>query len=80
MTCNIKEIGDSKPIAIKRFLYLEWKFQSNHELKEVYSEFLAGQLVTYDELDVKAYYYVPHYTVIKRNVDFNVSAKSSSNF
>ncbi|XP_038117277.1 uncharacterized protein LOC119769333 [Culex quinquefasciatus] len=90
---GVVELGESRSMALRRFLFLERRLEKDPELKHEYSKFLREyeelghcELVdeTKDKPGTKAYY-MPHHAVLrpsststKLRVVFDASAKSSS--
>lgn len=87
------ELGDSRSMALKRFLFLERRLEKDAELRREYSRFLReyeelGHCEIVDESkDVPGtkFFYLPHHAVLrpsststKLRVVFDASAKSSS--
>lgn len=68
---EIKELGESKAIAHKRFISLEKRLQRDPSLKEQYKAFLfdyekLGHMQKVDDKEAqKPSYYLPHHCVIK---------------
>ncbi|XP_071577848.1 uncharacterized protein [Temnothorax nylanderi] len=88
----INKLGDSREIALKRFLNLERHFKRNPVLKDQYSRFMSEyqSLGHMRKVDVPPYeeslsFYLPHHSVYKASdqaskirVVFDASYKSSS--
>lgn len=85
------EIGESKEIAIRRFLNLERKLDKDHKLKQQYSDFIheylqSGHMREIDPADdEEGAFYLPHHCVFKPSstttklrVVFDGSARSST--
>jgi len=85
-------LGDSKEQAIRRFLSLEKRLQSNKFLAQKYVEFMQqyedlGYMVKVDDSNTNTYaYYMSHHGMLKENssttklrVVFDASAPSSTN-
>lgn len=72
---NVVDLGDTKQMALRRFLYLERRLNNNKELKQQYSafidEYLALGHMSPSNLDLSktSYetptYFLPHHCVIK---------------
>lgn len=67
---NINILGDTLNIAISRLKAMERKFNSNHELKNYYINFMkeyeqAGHMTKINESDVQSPYYLPHHPVVR---------------
>lgn len=89
---DISKIGDSKEVALNRFLSLEKRFSKNQKLKEEYASFMTeykelGHMTLLPELSSKnseLCYYLPHHAIRKESlttpirVVFDASSKSSS--
>uniref|UniRef100_A0A1I8PRY2 CCHC-type domain-containing protein n=1 Tax=Stomoxys calcitrans TaxID=35570 RepID=A0A1I8PRY2_STOCA len=86
-----KWLGDSKDIALRRFLTMERKLNRNPDLKKDYTKFLneyeeMGHMSQLDNADnVSPNYYIPHHCVLRPNsvstklrVVFDASCRSSS--
>ncbi|XP_075162888.1 uncharacterized protein LOC142235521 [Haematobia irritans] len=84
-------LGDSRDIALRRFLSIERKLNKNSELKEQYSKFMKeyeelGHMSPIEEKSISSpNYYIPHHCVLrpqsvstKLRVVFDASCKSSS--
>ncbi|KAF2895031.1 hypothetical protein ILUMI_11143 [Ignelater luminosus] len=86
-------LGDTKQVAIKRFLTLERKFSRDNNLKPTYSEFMShyvemGHMTKINEDHLSGnntVYYLPHHPVEKQSsvttklrVVFNASQPSTS--
>ncbi|KAF2878905.1 hypothetical protein ILUMI_27265 [Ignelater luminosus] len=86
-------LGDTKQVAIKRFLTLERKFSRDNNLKRTYSEFMSqyvemGHMTKINEDHLSGnntVYYLPHHPVEKQSsvttklrVVFNASQPSTS--
>lgn len=84
-------LGDSYPMAKKRFLNLENRFNKQPEVKKMYTEFIHeyAELGHLTEIDTKnigdTYFYLPHHPVIREKSEttrlrtvFDASAKSTS--
>lgn len=88
----MEKLGESKNIAIKRFLSLERRLDSDQELKAMYTEFIHEyQLMGHmkqvpEETDSEApVYYLPHHAVLrpdstttKLRVVFDASCRTST--
>lgn len=87
---GIEELGESRNMALKRFLALERKFAHDRELMTQYSEVIQEYIdlghmsPVIDDLNQNGFF-LPHHAVIKRSslttkvrVVFDGSAKSSS--
>ncbi|XP_062710660.1 uncharacterized protein LOC134288796 [Aedes albopictus] len=68
----LKQLGESKAIATKRFMGLERRLNANPEMKALYTEFIHEYLlmghmrkVRDDEEEPKHSYYLPHHAVLK---------------
>ncbi|XP_076763724.1 uncharacterized protein LOC143431095 [Xylocopa sonorina] len=87
---NKKNLGESRSIALRRFYFLEKKFQRDPALKEKYCEFLAeyhklNDMSLAEPNDAKNNFYFPHHAVMRADsittkirVVFDGSAKTSS--
>ncbi|XP_076765155.1 uncharacterized protein LOC143432262 [Xylocopa sonorina] len=87
---NKKNLGESRSVALRRFYFLEKKFQRDPALKEKYCEFLAeyhklNHMSLAEPNDTKNNFYFPHHAVMKPDsittkirVVFDGSAKTSS--
>lgn len=89
---NHVELGDSKQIAIRRFMALERRMKTQLRFKEKYVQFMDEYLklghMRSSDFDVESgqeYYILPHHGVFKRSGDtdkirvvFDGSAKTSS--
>lgn len=90
---NLDQLGESKSIALKRFMHLERKLNSNDQLKRDYKNFIdeylqLNHMRLIDETVIDSSqksFYLPHHCVIKPTstttklrVVFDASAKSSS--
>lgn len=91
---NIEKLGESKEIAIKRYLKLEKKLTSNKVIREQYKVFLEEYerlghmtLIPKSEIECERQnlnYYLPHHPVFKDSsttklrVVFDASAKTST--
>lgn len=74
---DVKELGLSKDIALKRFYLLEKKLAKNPELKNEYAAFMREYLklghmehiksIDSPEPDASMCYYLPHHAVIKES-------------
>ncbi|XP_050305576.1 uncharacterized protein LOC126742816 [Anthonomus grandis grandis] len=89
-----KMLGDSRNIAMKRFLSLERRLISNEKLRELYTDFLTeyeslGHMTVIEDddrdLSDSVEYYMPHHGVFKQSdlstklrVVFNASAPTST--
>lgn len=87
-------IGESKEVALKRFQYLERKFEKNPSLKSEYDKFMLEylqlghmELINERKLDSPNECYLPHHAVFKEDstttkvrVVFDGSAKTSTGF
>ncbi|XP_058827829.1 uncharacterized protein LOC131687754 [Topomyia yanbarensis] len=85
-------IGDSRPMALRRFLLLEKRLARNPELKNEYHKFMEEYLslghmqrVREDDGQYSQAYYLPHHPVVKEvstmtkvRVVFDASAKTST--
>jgi len=89
---TLDSLGDSKEQAIKRFLSLEKRLQSDKSFAQKYVEFMQqyedlGHMVKVDDSNTNKYaYYMPHHGVLKEEslttklrVVFDASAPSSTN-
>lgn len=84
---KIKEIGDSRPMALKRFHILESRFDREPEFKEQYVNFMReyqelGHMIKVDHTLPKSEmtYYIPHHGIItsgKFKVVFDCSCKTN---
>ncbi|XP_058827429.1 uncharacterized protein LOC131687365 [Topomyia yanbarensis] len=87
----ISKLGDSKAIALKRFMGLERRFAANPDLKTVYSEFIHEYLTlghmkeVIEDIDGGKKYYLPHHAVLKPDstttklrVVFDASCRTST--
>ncbi|XP_062539144.1 uncharacterized protein LOC134207437 [Armigeres subalbatus] len=88
----LERLGESRSIAMKRFIGLEKRFSGNKQLKEAYKEFiheyiLMGHMKEVDGEQVvgNPVYYMPHHAVLrpestttKLRVVFDASCKTSS--
>ncbi|XP_055614851.1 uncharacterized protein LOC129761163 [Toxorhynchites rutilus septentrionalis] len=67
----LSKIGESRSIAMKRFLGLEKRLQANPEMKALYHEFIQefinmGHMVDVtEEIEPILTYYMPHHAVLK---------------
>lgn len=87
-------LGNSKQIALKRFINLENKFRKNVEFKNKYADFIQeyktlGHLskISEDESKNIFQYFLPHHAVVKENsltsnlrVVFDASAKTQTGY
>ncbi|XP_073811778.1 uncharacterized protein [Musca autumnalis] len=89
--CDPNSLGDSRDIALRRFLSIERKLNKNTDLKKDYSLFLReyeelGHMSPIDDTDVSVpNYYIPHHCVLRPNsvstklrVVFDASCRTSS--
>ena len=91
---NPPELGDSLSIAIKRFQFLEKRFEKDPLLKTKYIEFMKdyetkGHMIKISDskqLSLKSAFYLPHHGIFQQSVNkvklrvvFDASAKSSNN-
>jgi len=89
---TLNSLGDSKEQAIKRFLSLEKRLQSDKSLAQKYVEFMQqyedlSHMVKIDDSNENNYtYYMPHHGVLKEDslttklqVVFDASTPSSTN-
>ncbi|XP_058811088.1 uncharacterized protein LOC131675984 [Topomyia yanbarensis] len=90
----IKQLGDSKGTAVKRFMSLERRLAANPELKAQYSEFIheyqaLGHMseVVDDTITPEAVYHLPHHAILKPDstttklrVVFDASCRTSSGY
>ncbi|XP_058456828.1 uncharacterized protein LOC131434190 [Malaya genurostris] len=87
----INNLGESKAIALKRFMRLERRFAANPELKALYSNFIheyrtLGHMREINDNTVKCKtYYLPHHAVLKPDstttklrVVFDASCRTST--
>lgn len=81
---DISDIGNSRGIALKRFIYLERRLERNPEVKLIYSEKMRemiqlGHLVLATERpkEKELVYYLPHHCIPKHNrIVYDASCKS----
>lgn len=88
---NIDQMDNCRPLALKRFLMLEKRFEHNLELKQQYSDFIkeyedlghCREIREFDDPPNQTNYYLPHHAVLrpsssttKCRVVFDASAKS----
>lgn len=79
-------LGESRAIALKRFMWLERRLQRNPELRQQYVEFMQEyeqlghmQLATESPRQGEQVYYIPHHCVISKfRVVFDGSCKTTS--
>ncbi|XP_058840931.1 uncharacterized protein LOC131696405 [Topomyia yanbarensis] len=88
----IKQLGDSKGTAVKRFMSLERRLAANPELKAQYSEFIheyqaLGHMSEVVEDTSDTVYHLPHHAVLKPDstttklrVVFDASCRTSSGY
>ena len=67
---GLNQLGDSKPIALKRFYGLERRFGRDATLKKLYTEFIQeylsmGHMEQVEEGAEHLTYYMPHHAVLK---------------
>ncbi|XP_058448916.1 uncharacterized protein LOC131428874 [Malaya genurostris] len=88
---RIRQLGESRDIAIRRFIGLEKRFQLNPDLLQPYKEFINEYLrlehikVVSSEGEPSQVYYLPHHAVFKLDssttklrVVFDASCKTTS--
>ncbi|CAH1381979.1 unnamed protein product, partial [Tenebrio molitor] len=87
-------LGESRTLALKRFLSQEGRFEKDHKLAISYKEFMKDyinmehmELVPYKDLRNSGAFYLPHLAVYKQTIQgpkirvvFDCSAKSSNGF
>lgn len=86
---NVKELGSSREIAIRRFFMLEKRFERDNEFKQKYIEFMReceqlGHMceAKNEPKPNEMVYYIPHHGVITSNkfkVVFDASCKTNAN-
>lgn len=82
---NVSNIGSSRDIALKRFMYLERKLMKNRGTKEIYTEKIndlmrLGHLKLVDKRpkDGEMVYYIPHHCIPKDNrIVYDASCKTN---
>ncbi|XP_054278976.1 uncharacterized protein LOC128997364 [Macrosteles quadrilineatus] len=88
---NHATLGSSKPIAERRFLYLERKFNAQPHFSQLYHDFISeyrslDHMAKVQNLDsTKPHYFLPHHGVLKENSSttklrtvFDASCKTST--
>lgn len=83
---NEKDLGSSRDIALKRFMYLERKFAKNPEMKSVYVEKIRKSmknghilLATAKPKMGEPVYYIPHHCIEKDNrIVYDASCKTDT--
>ncbi|CAH1977156.1 unnamed protein product [Acanthoscelides obtectus] len=88
---SVKQLGESREMALQRYKFLERKLDRNSSLKLEYNAFMKeylelGHMEEFDDrLEVDRGYYLPHHAVIKSSsittkcrVVFDASAKTTS--
>ncbi|XP_017468097.1 PREDICTED: uncharacterized protein LOC108360352 [Rhagoletis zephyria] len=82
---DVQDIGSSKEIALRRFLYLEKRLEKEPESKAQYSEFmkeyeeLGHMQIVEEQVEQNALrYYIPHHCVVKKfRVVFDVRSRKN---
>ncbi|CAH2009395.1 unnamed protein product [Acanthoscelides obtectus] len=88
---SVKQLGESREMALQRYKFLERKLDRNSSLKLEYNAFMKeylelGHMEEFDDrLELDRGYYLPHHAVIKSSsittkcrVVFDASAKTTS--
>ncbi|XP_058448801.1 uncharacterized protein LOC131428773 [Malaya genurostris] len=88
----LKQLGESRTTAVKRFMGLERRLMANSELKALYSDFILeyqvlGHMKPIVEDSTETAYYLPHHAVLKPDstttklrVVFDASCRTSTGF
>jgi hypothetical protein len=94
MKCNVRVLGNSKPMALKRFLMLEGRLCKQPCLHQQYSSFIReyerlGHLERVPEQDISVshmQYFIPHLPLLRKDsattqliAVFDASAKTDTN-